>query len=437
MAFCIHCGVSNADDANFCLACGQPLFRGSAKEAAKKHRNKGRLWALAVISFVLVLALATVLYYSLRSDTTTVPASATSSTASKPAPIDEAVLTIVGVDRKGSPIVQGSGFILTADGLGGTNYHVLKGTTAAIAECCNGREFDIRAVEGADFVRDLVVFQMYERGATTKPNNLPHVTIGSSKDAVVGERILAIGSPQGLENTVSDGIISAIREDESIRYLQITAPISHGSSGGPVLAPDGKMIGVATAQFEEGQNLNFAVAAEYLQPLLDEHYEVSLREFRSIVGSPQRDEHAVANSQSATSEQTEEQAPIPPLTGTFGGVVHNQSVDLSAEFGIVIRNDGGALTGCMYVQQPLFGSGPLGGTATDSTVRFVVTSAIGKITFAGQRNHDEVSGWYTVEGAAPPNQVGTFTLQKTDRKGISANFDTANCPTDAEVHGHN
>ena len=408
------------------------MFRGSGTAPNQRVRKNRGLRILVVA--LLVLVLAAVICYSLRTGSVPSPTPAATPGAAKPGPIDEAVLTIVGVDRKGSPIVQGSGFILTADGLGGTNYHVLKGATAAVAQCCNGRVFEIRAVEGADFVRDLVVFQMYERGATTKPNNLPHVTIGSSKYAAVGERVIAIGSPQGLENTVSDGIIGAIREDESIRYLQITAPISHGSSGGPVLAPDGKMIGVATAQLEEGQNLNFAVAAEYLQPLLEEHYEVSLSDFRSLLGSLQRGQQAVPNAESAAAPQAEEPVPIPPLTGTFGGVVHNHTADVSAQFGIVIRNDDGAITGCMYVQKPLFGSGPLDGTATDSGVSFVVTSAAGKITFAGQRDHDAISGWYTVEGMSPSAQVGTFTLQKTDRKELSANFDTVNCPTDAEVH---
>jgi hypothetical protein len=73
---------------------------------------------------------------------------------------------------------------------------------------------------------------------------------------------LVIGNPGGLQGTVSDGLISAFREDRS--YMQITAPISSGSSGSPVLDEEGKVIGVAVSQIIEGQNLNFAIPVEKL-----------------------------------------------------------------------------------------------------------------------------------------------------------------------------
>lgn len=128
---------------------------------------------------------------------------------------------------------------------------------------------------------------------------MPHVTLGSSLDLAVGERVIAIGSPQGLENSVSDGILSAIREVDSVRYLQITAPISPGSSGGPVLNSTGQMIGVATFQFKKGQNLNFAVAADHIKPLLDQHFQLSLGEFQSIVAHAQRGQRKDATSEAA------------------------------------------------------------------------------------------------------------------------------------------
>ena len=208
--------------------------------------------------------------------------------------LDEAVLMIVGMNAKGSAVSQGSGFILGSDGLAGSNYHVLRGVTRAFAECCNGRKFEILSVEGADLEKDLVVFQLYELGRTEKPQGLPHVVFAPSKELKVGQRVIAVGSPQGLENTVSDGILSAIRESDSVRYLQITAPISPGSSGGPVLDSDGHMIGVATFQFEKGQNLNFAVAADYIAPLIEQHFQLSLREFQTAVRQVQRREHGVA-----------------------------------------------------------------------------------------------------------------------------------------------
>ena len=90
-----------------------------------------------------------------------------------------------------------------------------------------------------------------------------------------------------------------MREYDSVRYLQITAPLSPGSSGGPVFNSDGQMIGIATFQFERGQNLNFAVAADYVIPLIDQHFQVSLREFQTIVRQAQRHEDGAANTPSA------------------------------------------------------------------------------------------------------------------------------------------
>jgi S1-C subfamily serine protease len=348
--------------------------------------------------------------------------------------LDEAVLMIVGVNAKGSPVSQGSGFIIDSDGLAGSNYHVFRGVTQAFAECCNGRKFEIHSVEGADLNKDLVVFQLYELKKSRKPQNLPHVTFAPTKDLKVGQRVIAVGSPQGLENTVSDGILSAVREYDAVRYLQITAPISAGSSGGPVLDSDGHMIGVATFQFERGQNLNFAVAADYIQPLLDQHFQVSIKEFQTLVRNAQHQERGAATSSIGDTHQQDHRSDKSSLTGHFGGIVHNQTVDVSAEFVIVVLDKQGILTGCMGVQQPLFGSGPLEGFISDPDVTFIVTSAIGKITFQGKRRNASINGTYSVDHPDGTEQQGTFTLQRTSSKGPVEGFNSSNCPTDAELH---
>lgn len=208
--------------------------------------------------------------------------------------LDDAVLMIVSLDSKGSAISQGSGFILTPDGLAGSNYHVLRDASQAFAECCNGKKFEIHSIEGVDLAKDLIVFQLYGLEDMQKPTHLPHVTLAPTKDLKVGQRVIAVGSPQGLENTVSDGILSAVRESDSVRYLQITAPISPGSSGGPVLNSDGQMIGVTSFQLEKGQNLNFAVAADYIAPLREQHIQLSLGELRTALRQVQRRKHVVA-----------------------------------------------------------------------------------------------------------------------------------------------
>src|SRR5262249_3421737 len=82
----------------------------------------------------------------------------------------------------------------------------------------------------------------------------------------IGDEVYVVGNPEGLEGTFSQGIISSLRGND---YIQITAPISHGSSGGPVLNKNGEVIGVAVGLIEEGQNLNFAIPVSKLTQLLN------------------------------------------------------------------------------------------------------------------------------------------------------------------------
>ena len=325
--------------------------------------------------------------------------------------------------------LRGSGFILTADGLGGTNYHVLKRAAEAFAECCNGRKFYIASVEGADLDKDLMVFQMLELGTQRKPEGLPHVTLGSWKDVSVGDKVIAVGSPEGLSNSVSDGILSAVRESDSVHYLQITAPISPGSSGGPVLNAAGQMVGVATFQLQEGQNLNFAGAADHILPLLDQHLQASVSDFHSVVSKAQHGQPTADVDQAVPPP-----GPANRLRGQFAGTVYNKSASLSAEFAVIVRDDDGSLSGCMLVAQPLFGSGPLAGAINDSDVWFSVSSAIGTISFSGKRTGESISGEYIVSRNDGRAEEGTFALNKFKGKALPRNFDPASCPTDAEVN---
>jgi S1-C subfamily serine protease len=437
MAFCIQCGMQNPDDAVFCLGCGQALYR-----PPKPRRRKLVLVLSALAVGAILIATGLWLEQTSKSvqDKTASVARPTETTRIEPS--TASVLTIIAFDRKGSAISQGSAFVLTSDGLAGSNYHVLEGATRASASSSDGRVFDVGLIDGADLDKDLVIFQLYTRGSKVKPHDLSHVTLGASTDLVVGEKVIAIGSPQGLENTVSDGILSAIREVDTVRFLQITAPVSPGSSGGPILNSAGQMIGIATFQLKKGQNLNFAVAVDHLKPLLDQHLQLPLPEFRSIVARRTKPESTTQETSTSPApvEQPNEapsvESPVySPLTGQFGGVIHNESSNVSAEFAIFVNDDAGQLSGCMLISQPLFGSGTLEGSADADKLVFSVTSAIGKITALGTRKENEISGTYVVEhGGSRPDEEGSFTLHKESSKGLPADFDPAKCPTDAEVH---
>jgi S1-C subfamily serine protease len=434
--FCINCGARNEADAVFCLSCGQTLYHGPESTTSMPEKGQHRRRFLILASLFTVVGLLVLVFFATKtSDLSKSTPSASKEVAQEVLPItDKAVLTIVGTNHSGTKVKQGSGFILTADGLAGSNYHVIEGISQAVAECCDSHVFEIRSVEGADLDKDLVVFQLYEKGSQYKPHDLPHVVLGASRDSTVGERITTIGSPEGLENTRSDGILSAVREYEGVRLLQITAPISPGSSGGPVFNDAGRVIGIATFQFEKGQNLNFAIAVEHLRPLLDQHLQVSLAQFRSFVRQAQRAEPSAATSRTAETPPQKKKPAAKTLTGQYVGIVHNLSVNLSAEFGILVDETDGGLSGCMGVQQPLFGSGPLFGFVAGSDVSFAVTSPIGTITFVGRRGKESVSGTYTVEHQGAPNEEGTFTLRRYKSEGLGSDFDTSKCPTDAEMN---
>jgi tetratricopeptide (TPR) repeat protein len=166
-----------------------------------------------------------------------------------------AVVEIVAADAVGTPKTLGTGFFISPDGLVVTNRHVIEGAGTITAVSNNGAIFLFERVVAQPAGEDLVVFFL-----KLHATDVPFLKLGKSRTAVEGQKVIVIGNPAGLMGTVSDGIISAFRQDRSL--IQITAPISHGSSGSPVMDETGQVIGVATLISTEGQNLNFAIAAE-------------------------------------------------------------------------------------------------------------------------------------------------------------------------------
>jgi hypothetical protein len=118
-----------------------------------------------------------------------------------------------------------------------------------------------RTATGFDLDNDLVVLRVEADAA--KP-----ITMGDSDQVHIGEPIVVVGNPQGLEQTVSNGLVSGIREADGRKLFQISAPISEGSSGSPVFNDRGEVIGLVVSSLESGQNLNFAVPFNYAKPLL-------------------------------------------------------------------------------------------------------------------------------------------------------------------------
>lgn len=175
----------------------------------------------------------------------------------------DAVVLIVITNPAGEETALGSGFIVSADGEIVTNHHVIKDAHSAIVKLSSGAFFQVSGVLADDAATDLAIIKVNGK-------NLPFLSIAEMDKVQVGEHVVAIGSPLGLEGTVSDGVVSALRNVNDKNWIQTTAPASHGNSGGPLLDMNNRVIGVITAGVnpELGQNLNFAVPCNEVASLL-------------------------------------------------------------------------------------------------------------------------------------------------------------------------
>lgn len=172
-----------------------------------------------------------------------------------------AVVGITALDAGGKPLGQGTGFAVSADGVLVTNFHVIERATSLRVELASGAATGEVMLVGADPLHDVAVLQVEAR----TPRFL---ALGRDALMEVGDRVYVMGNPLGMERTFSDGLLSARRTVDGASMLQVSAPISQGSSGGPVLDRSGEVVGVATATMTEGQNLNLATPVRYVRPLL-------------------------------------------------------------------------------------------------------------------------------------------------------------------------
>lgn len=159
--------------------------------------------------------------------------------------------------------VSGSGFFVSDDVVV-TNHHVIKDATEILVRPY-GQERDFRVIniESRDADNDLALLKV--SGTKGKP-----LRLSADDSTAIGEDVFVVSSPKGLEGTFSPGIVSSKRIVEGMHLLQITAPISHGSSGGAVLNDKGLVIGVAVGALSDGQSLNFAIPISFLRPMISQ-----------------------------------------------------------------------------------------------------------------------------------------------------------------------
>lgn len=142
-----------------------------------------------------------------------------------------------------------------------TNYHVVSGEDSVTVKFVTGLELPATEVVASDPDADLAILKL--EGTTFAPSEL-----GDSESLAIGQRIFVISNPLGLEGSVTEGLISAVREVQGRKLLQISAPISPGSSGGPVFDEHARVVGIATATIEGAQNVNLAIPSDMIQALL-------------------------------------------------------------------------------------------------------------------------------------------------------------------------
>ncbi|MHB0972447.1 MAG: trypsin-like peptidase domain-containing protein [Thermoanaerobaculia bacterium] len=186
--------------------------------------------------------------------TTALPALAKEELPALVKQIQPAIVTIVAYNETGEQEQLGTGFFVDRRGHVITNRHVLQGASRAEIKTQDGKVFPITRVLAEDPASDLIKIDVEIDADVVTVLKLTR----SAPDP--GSRVVVIGSPFGLEQTVSDGIVSTVRDIEPVgQIIQITAPISPGSSGSPVVNLGGRVIGIATVQYAGGQNLNFAI----------------------------------------------------------------------------------------------------------------------------------------------------------------------------------
>ena len=175
--------------------------------------------------------------------------------------IKPSAVAIETFDSRGEKLSRGSGFFVDTDRIV-TNRHVIEGAYRAEIHSSTGAVFPVKGVLAVDAEGDLALLKIDVPASQVRPLPLDKTSPQE------GESVVVIGNPLGLEGSVTNGIVSAVRDIPTFgRIIQITAPISAGSSGSPVVNMQGQVIGIATLQITGGQSVNFAIPSERISQL--------------------------------------------------------------------------------------------------------------------------------------------------------------------------
>jgi S1-C subfamily serine protease len=181
-----------------------------------------------------------------------------------------AVFFIELLNKDGETIRSGSGFFINSKGLAVTNYHVIRNMIAAKVTLEDGKSYEVAGVVDYSADSDLALIQI-------NGTDFPFLSLADSDSVTTGASITAIGYPLGVDQTVTSGTITnASHLADGVKYIMINAAISNGNSGGALINAAGKVIGVTSASYSNGQNLNLAVPINLLKSLSSDKPVISL-----------------------------------------------------------------------------------------------------------------------------------------------------------------
>ena len=241
----------------------QPMQTASPIVAPIKKRMKTG-WIIGAFTLIVLIVIAILMFSESLKETTppteaaTVPTDplAFSEDTSAIESADASVVTIFCYDYDGELAATGSGFVAFDSKTIITNYHVMTSAYTCKISTNQDISYEVPKILCYSKEQDIAILQL------AKDTNLQPLTLGDSGIIKKGETVVAIGSPLGIKNTVSTGVLSGRLMDTNMDVLQFTAPISSGSSGGALFDNNGNVVGITFASYDNGQNLNLAIPIE-------------------------------------------------------------------------------------------------------------------------------------------------------------------------------
>lgn len=185
------------------------------------------------------------------------------------------IVTVTQIGRGGEQEALGTGFVVSKDGLIATNMHVIGNSRRIQVQLHDGSHHDVTEIHATDPSLDLAIIKINKQDLTP-------LALGDSDKIKQGQPIMVIGNPQGLEFSVVEGVVSALREIEETTMIQIAIPIEEGNSGGPLIDMEGKVQGIITLKSAVTNNLGFAHPVNQLKLLLDKPNPVPMSRWLTI-----------------------------------------------------------------------------------------------------------------------------------------------------------